>query len=83
MAPVETCDYQRDLAIVDDEEHLPALADLDVGAGVARLRDARPLELAPEAGVDPAGARQAVELLEREDRVDVVLAVVAVDRPSA
>ena len=70
---------QRDLAVADEEQHLPALTHLDVGAGVARLRDARGLQLDPEARVHEAGARQAVQLLEGEDRVEVVLAVVAVD----
>jgi hypothetical protein len=74
---------QRDLTVSDEEEHLQLLAHLDVeaGAGVAGDRHVRDFERAPEASVGRAGARQPVELLEGDDRVRCVDAVVAVGRP--
>src|SRR5205823_8000356 len=62
----------------DEEEHLPLLAHLDVVAAVSWGRDVGRVELAPEAQVDTTRPGQAVQLLERDDGVRGVAAVVAV-----
>src|SRR5581483_8934888 len=69
---------ERHLALPDDEEHLARLVDLDVVAAVARTRNARGREPAPQRDVDAPGAWQAEDLLERVDGLEVFQAEVAV-----
>ena len=58
-----------DAAAVDLEEHLAALVDLDVGAAARGARGVRAGERVPHRRADDAGAREALDLLERVDGV--------------
>ena len=71
-------DDQRHLAAAHDEQDLPRLVDLDVVAGVPRGRDPRHEQSSPDGVIGNAGAWKISDLLEREQRVGVVLAEDAV-----
>jgi hypothetical protein len=73
-------DDEDHFAVAHEEEDLQLLAHLDVqaAASMARDWDARDLEPAPETRVDGARTGQVLQLLEGDDRVGGIDAVVAV-----